>query len=82
MDTVSHSEESVEPETTCGTGIAENAILPARLADLMASMAAVLDVHQRALDPTDASSRLEIEAYQMEGPENRVSNSPRGELER
>jgi predicted enzyme related to lactoylglutathione lyase len=51
-------------EATCGTGIASNAVLPASLAGLMASMATVLEVHQKALDPADAGSRPEIEAYQ------------------
>ena len=52
------------PET-CGRGVAEQAILPSRLADLTESMAAVLEFHQQALDRTDSDSRSEFEAYEQ-----------------
>ena len=55
----------METEATCGTGVAENAVLPAKLAALTAAMAAVLEAHQNALDRTDADSRLELAAYQQ-----------------
>jgi hypothetical protein len=54
----------VEPESSCGEGVARQSILPAKLADLTEAMAAVLEVHQRALDLTDPSSQAELEAYQ------------------
>jgi hypothetical protein len=53
----------VEEETSCGEGVAQQSILPAKLADLTAAMATVLEVHERALDLTDPSSRAELEAY-------------------
>jgi hypothetical protein len=37
---------------TCGEGLAANSILPAKLAELMAAQAEVLERHTRALDPT------------------------------
>ena len=65
----------METESTCGQGVAESSILPARLADLMASMAAVLEVHQKALDRTDPNAELEFEAYQRVAQALRRSTS-------
>jgi hypothetical protein len=65
----------MEPEATCGTGIAEHSILPSKLADLTASMAVVLEVHQQALDRTDTNSQQEFEAYQQVGQALRRSAS-------
>jgi hypothetical protein len=48
---------------TCGEGLAANSILPAKLAELMAAQAEVLDRHTRALDPTDAAAQKELDAY-------------------
>jgi hypothetical protein len=48
---------------TCGEGLAANAVLPAKLAELMAAQAEVLERHTRALDPTDAAARKEFDAY-------------------
>ena len=50
-------------EQTCGKGIAENSVLPASLAELVASTARVLEVHMKALDLTDDNAKLELEAY-------------------
>lgn len=38
-----------EEATTCGQGLAEHAALPARLSDLTAAMADVLENHMRSL---------------------------------
>jgi hypothetical protein len=48
---------------TCGKGIAANAVLPARLAELMAARAEVLERHTQALDLSDPASRQELDAY-------------------
>jgi hypothetical protein len=48
---------------TCGEGLAANAVLPAKLAELMAAQAEVLERHTRALDLTDATSQNELNAY-------------------
>jgi hypothetical protein len=53
----------VEQPPTCGKGLAENAALPARLGGVTAAMADVLEVHLKALDLEDESSRLEHDAY-------------------
>lgn len=50
-------------ELTCGTGLAEQAALPAKLAELTASLAKVLEVHQKSLVLSDPDARLEQEAY-------------------
>lgn len=54
----------MKAEPTCGTGLAEHSIFPAKLAAVAEAMAAVLEVHQKALDQADARSREELEAYQ------------------
>jgi hypothetical protein len=48
---------------TCGEGLAANAALPAKLAELMAAQAEVLKRHTRALDLTDAAAQKERDAY-------------------
>jgi hypothetical protein len=50
-------------QPTCGQGLAANADLPAKLAELMAAMADVLERHTDALDLTDSAAREEFDAY-------------------
>jgi hypothetical protein len=52
-----------DDQPTCGRGLAANADLPARLADLMAARAEVLERHMGALDPADPNARTESAAY-------------------
>jgi hypothetical protein len=46
-------EKSMEEEPTCGKGLAEQSVLPAKLGQLMASLADNLEVHLKALDLPD-----------------------------
>jgi hypothetical protein len=48
---------------TCGQGLAENAPLPGRVAQLIASMADILVIHMGALDLSDESAQREHVAY-------------------
>jgi hypothetical protein len=48
---------------TCGEGLAANAVLPAKLAELMAARAEVLKRHTRALDLIDVTTQKELDAY-------------------
>ena len=48
---------------TCGKGVAANAVLPAKLAELMAARAEMLERHTKALDPADPAAREELDAY-------------------
>jgi len=50
-------------QPTCGKGLAENSILPARLGNLLDAMAENLEVHMKALDLNDQNSQAEHEAY-------------------
>ncbi len=50
-------------ESTCGEGLAANATLPAKLGELIASVARVLETHTKALDLADDSARKEYDAY-------------------
>ena len=50
-------------QPTCGKGLAENAALPAKLGDLISSVADVLEAHLPALDVTDEPSRKERDVY-------------------
>jgi hypothetical protein len=52
-----------DDQPTCGHGLAANAVLPAKLAELMAAQADVLERHMRALDPSDLHAQRELEAY-------------------
>jgi hypothetical protein len=53
----------MEEQPTCGKGLAANSWLPAKLGDVCAAMAAMLDIHTTALDLTDENSAREREAY-------------------
>ena len=55
---------TVSDQQTCGKGLAENSILPAKLGELISAMAENLAVHQKALDLTDQNSRAEDAAYE------------------
>ena len=48
---------------TCGQGLAHNAALPAKLADVIDAVADNLVVHMTALDPADHAAAQELAAY-------------------
>ena len=52
-----------DDQPTCGEGLAANAVLPAKLAELMAARAEVLKRHTRALELADAAAQKEFDAY-------------------
>jgi hypothetical protein len=56
-------ETAMEDEPTCGKGLAANSGLPAKLGELTAAVANVLEVHLKALDLRDSNARTEHEAY-------------------
>lgn len=56
-------ESLVESPQTCGRGLAEHSALPAALAELTEAVAAILELHMKALDLTDQNSRQELDAY-------------------
>ena len=51
-------------QQTCGKGLAENSVLPAKLGELISAMAENLEAHRKALDLTDPNSRAEDDAYE------------------
>jgi hypothetical protein len=53
----------MEEQPTCGKGLAENSVLPARLGAVIAVMADVLEAHVTALDVNDETVRPEYDAY-------------------
>lgn len=55
---------SSSDQQTCGKGLAENSVLPAKLGEFVSAMAGNLDTHMKALDVTDPNSRAEYEAYE------------------
>jgi hypothetical protein len=55
----------MESEQTCGKGLAEHSVLPAKLGGLTAALAEVLETHAKALDRTDENARREFDAYQQ-----------------
>jgi hypothetical protein len=52
-----------EKISTCGQGLAANAVLPENLAGLLRTLADLLENHTRALDNQEENGRLEREAY-------------------
>jgi hypothetical protein len=55
----------MDSQPTCGKGLAENAMLPAKLGELNASVADILEAHLPALDLTDEHSKREYEVYRL-----------------
>jgi hypothetical protein len=53
----------MDDQQTCGKGLAEHSMLTASLGELVACTARVLEVHMKALDLTDESSKREYDAY-------------------
>ena len=53
-----------DEQWTCGKGLAASAALPAKLAELTAATAEVLERHTRALDPSEAAGAEEKAAYE------------------
>ena len=47
----------------CGRGLADQAAVPGRIADLMAAVAATLEAHIAALDAEDESAQVERRVY-------------------
>ncbi|HET6596833.1 MAG TPA: hypothetical protein VFG81_14505 [Anaerolineales bacterium] len=50
---------------TCGKGLAENSVVPARVSQLISAMAENLQVHMKALDLNDPNSRAEYDVYEI-----------------
>ena len=61
----------MEQQQTCGKGLAENAVLPARLGAVTNALADVLEAHVKALDLDDDHAQLEHDAYTKLVDENR-----------
>jgi hypothetical protein len=53
----------MEENPTCGKGLADNSVLPTKMAALIADLGRVLGAHRAALDLTDERSRQEDAAY-------------------
>src|SRR6266511_6220684 len=53
----------METQPTCGRGLAEHSLLPAKLGEWTAAVAENLERHTEALDLTDENSRKERDAY-------------------
>jgi hypothetical protein len=49
--------------TTCGQGLAEHSVLPARMSALIGALAENLERHQKTLDLGDENSRRELAVY-------------------
>ncbi len=53
----------MDESPTCGKGLAERSLIPAKLGELIAAVADTLELHMKALDLTDENSRKELDAY-------------------
>ena len=54
----------VEEQPSCGSGLAQNSVVPAALAAVTVSLAQNLEVHTRALEPGDAAAAQEQGVYE------------------
>jgi hypothetical protein len=53
----------MEQQRTCGMGLAEHSVLPAKMGELLDSVAENLELHMQALDLSDSNAKLEYDAY-------------------
>ena len=54
----------MEEQPSCGSGLAQNSVVPAALAAVTVSLAQNLEVHARALEPGDAAAAQEQGVYE------------------
>ena len=54
----------MDEQPTCGKGLAANSAIPAKIAELIASLTATLEAHLDSLVATDDNTEAEREAYQ------------------
>ena len=52
-------------QQTCGMGLAQNAVIPAKMAEMIAALAAVLQTHVPTIDTALEAGRHEYDAYVM-----------------
>lgn len=72
----------VPEQQTCGQGLAEHSVLPAQIAELLASVAANLEAHMQALDLGDDDAREEHAAYvRLAGEHRRIAEELRATSE-
>ena len=64
-------EARMEEQPTCGKGLADRSVLPARLGELMASLAENLEVHMKTLVLSDHRAEREHDAYSKVATEHR-----------
>jgi hypothetical protein len=53
----------MDDQRTCGKGLAEHSVVPAKAGELIAALAENLEVHRTALDLSDETARKEQQAY-------------------
>jgi hypothetical protein len=58
-------------ESSCGKGLADHSVLPAKVAELIDAVAQNLELHMTALDLDDPNSRQEHEAYSQLATQHR-----------
>jgi hypothetical protein len=61
----------MDAQPTCGKGLAENAVLLAKLGELTSAVGDILDAHIPTLDLADEHSRKEHEVYQRLAEDHR-----------
>jgi uncharacterized protein (DUF3084 family) len=52
-------------QRTCGQGLAERSVLPAKMGGVISALAEILELHMKALDLTDESAKKERDAYRQ-----------------
>ncbi|MGH7480913.1 MAG: hypothetical protein ACRELV_02060 [Longimicrobiales bacterium] len=52
-----------EEQWTCGNGLAQHSVIPAKMAELLRSLAENLEAHVPTIDATDDNGRQERDAY-------------------
>lgn len=69
---LSETNKNVEEQPTCGRGLAQTSVLPARFSEVIAALAENLELHMETLDMKDPNAKLEYNAYQRLAREYRT----------
>jgi hypothetical protein len=61
----------VPEQQTCGQGLANNSVLPAKLGEVMDAVAGNLEAHMESLDRSDPDAQAEYDVYVALGAQHR-----------
>lgn len=69
---LAEANNDADEHATCGKGLAQTSVIPARFSEVIANLAENLEIHMETLDLKDPNAKLEYDAYQSLALEYRM----------